>query len=239
MSGALDVVNRKIENSYLATTSGWGFTVQNILVDGRKETDADTLKAMMAVDKGDAILGVSPSDIKTRIEKLSWVKKASVERRLPDTLYVKIEERVPVALWQKHKKLLLIDGDGVVLTDQNLDRWKDFVIVVGDDAPKKASDLLAMLSAEPTINERVEAAMLISGRRWDLKLKSGAEVKLPEDDLGLALHKLAINHEEDGVLDKDVLSIDVREEGRITLRAKPGAAQDLNSNITPAAGKAI
>jgi cell division protein FtsQ len=243
MSGAKDVVSRKIENAYLGTTAGWGFAVQNIMVDGRIETDVDTLKAMVAVDKGDPILGVSPSDIQVRLEKLSWVKKAHVERRLPDSLYVKIEERKPVALWQKQKKLVLIDGDGVVLTDQNLARWKNLMIVVGDDAPLKAAELISMLQAEPSIEERVDAATLISGRRWDLKLKSGADVKLPEDELGLALRRLAMNHEEDSILDRDVLTIDVREEGRITLRAKPGAAQDFNTNlnahITPAAGKPI
>ncbi len=239
MSGAMDAVNRKIERAYLGTTANWGFAVQNILVDGRVETDLDTFRAMMAVDRGDAILGVNPSDIKASLEKLSWIKKASVERRLPDTLYVKIEERKPIALWQKNKKLVLIDGDGVVLTDQNLARWKNLLIVVGDDAPQKTRELIAMLSAEPSIKDRVEAATLISGRRWDLMLKSGAEVKLPEKDLGLALRNLAVNHEQDSILDRELLSIDVREDGRITLRAKPGGAQGLSSNITPASGSPI
>ena len=243
MSGAKDVVFRKIENAYLGTTAGWGFAVANIMVDGRKETDVDTLKEMIAVDKGDAILGVVPSEVKSRIEKLSWVKTAHVERRFPDTIYIRLQERTPLALWQKNKKLVLVDADGVVLTHQGLERWKDLVIVVGDDAPKKTAELLSMLQSEPTILERVEAATLISGRRWDLTLKSGASVKLPEHEMGLALRKLAMNHEEDSILDHDVLSIDVREEGRITVRAKPGAAQDLNGGpnafITPAAGKAI
>ncbi len=243
MSGAKDVVVRKIENTYLATTAGWGFSVRNVMVDGRKETDVDTLKAMIAVDKGDPILGVSPSDVRARLEKLSWIKSVHVERRFPDTIYIQLTERTPVALWQRNKKLVLVDAEGVVLTDQNLARWKDLMIVIGNDAPQKAAELLAMLQAEPAVRERVVAATLISGRRWDLTLKSGASVKLPEYEMGLALRKLAMNHEEDSILDHDVLSIDVREEGRITVRAKPGAAQDLNKNlnalITPAAGKPI
>jgi cell division protein FtsQ len=90
----------------------------------------------------------------------------------------------------------------------------------------------------------VETATLVSGRRWDLTLKSGADVKLPEDEMGLALRKLAVSQEEEALLDKDVLVIDVRDEGRITVRTKPGAAQaldeDLNAPvITPAAGSPI
>ena len=122
---------------------------------------------------------------------------------------------------------------------KDLDEFSNLLIVVGDGAPDKAASLLAMLEAEPDIRQRVEAATLIGGRRWDLRLKSGADVKLPEDEMGLALRKLAVNHEEEAILDKDVVSIDVREEGRITVRTKPGAAQNFNATLTPAAGSPI
>lgn len=244
MSGAMERTEDRINMAVNNTTAGWGFQVRNIMVDGRHYTDADTLKAMVNMEKGDPIFSFHPAEAQKMIERISWVKAAHVERRLPDTIYIKLEERRPMALWQRNKKLSLIDSEGVVLTDHNLAPWKNLMIVVGDDAPHKAAELLQMLEAEPVIEERVEAATLISGRRWDLKLKSGADVKLPEDELGLALRKLAINHEEEALLDKDVLSIDVREEGRITVRTKPGAAQDFDKatgapTITPAAGKPI
>lgn len=234
-----------MQSAFYDTTAGWGFAVRNIMVDGRHYTDADTLKAMVNMEKGDAIFAFKPAEARRMLERISWVKSAHVERRLPDTIYIRLEERRPMALWQRNQKLSLIDSSGVVLTDHNLAPWKNLMIVVGDDAPKRAAELLTMLEAEPVIEERVEAATLVSGRRWDLKLKSGADVKLPEDELGLALRKLAINHEEEELLDKDVLSIDVREEGRITVRTKPGAAQDYDGKtgaprrITPASGKPI
>ena len=244
LSGTAGSLERRTQRAVFDITRNWGFAVRNILVDGRHHTDAETLKAMIGIERGDPIFAFDPAYTKAEIERLPWVKKARVERRLPDTLYVKIEERKPLALWQRRGRLALIDADGVVLTDRDLGPWRSLMIVVGDNAPKRAAELLAMLEAEPEIESRVEAATLISGRRWDLKLKSGAEIKLPEADLGLALRKLAINHEEEALLDKDVLSIDVREEGRITVRTKPGAAQDFKSKaaggvITPAAGKPI
>ncbi len=228
-----------IQNAMLESTADAGFAVKNIMVDGRHHTDVATLKAMLNLEKGDPIFALKPREAKAMIEKLSWVKSAHVERRLPDTIYIKLEERTPLALWQRNKRLSVVDAEGVVLTDQNLNEFKNLTIVIGDEAPKHAAELLSMLAAEPAIEERVEAATLISGRRWDLKLKSGADVKLPEEEMGLALRKLAINHEEENILDKDVLSIDVREEGRITVRTKPGAASDFNAAVTPAAGSPI
>lgn len=243
LSGYAAQIGHRMTESALLYTARWGFAVNSILVDGREYTDSDTLKAMIGMERGAPILAFDPAVAKTEIEKLSWVKKAHVERRLPDTLYIRLEERTPLALWQRNKRLSLIDEEGVILTDQNLERWKDFLIVVGDDAPANAATLLEMLEAEPLVRARVEAATFVAGRRWDLRLKSGADIKLPEEDMGLALRRLAVNHEEEGILDKDVLSIDVREEGRITVRTKPGAAQDFGKDpsaaITPAAGSPI
>ncbi|PZO87684.1 MAG: cell division protein FtsQ [Micavibrio aeruginosavorus] len=239
MSGVAERTRMGIESSFLQTTKGWGFKVDNILVDGRSYTDADTLKAMINMEKGDPIFAFRPAEAKAMLEKISWVKSAQVERRLPDTIYIKLTEREPFALWQRNKKLVLIDKEGAVLSDRDLGKFSKLMIVVGNEAPQRAAELLSMLDAEPSIRERVEAATLIAGRRWDLKLKSGADVKLPEKELGLALRRLAVNHEEEALLDKDVLSIDVREEGRITVRTKPGAAQDYNAGSTPAAGKPI
>jgi cell division protein FtsQ len=239
LSGAMDRTKARIADSFYGMTVRQGFSVRNVLVDGRYYTDGDTLKAMIALEKGDPILAFNPAEAKARLEKLSWVRSAHVERRFPDTVYIRLTERKPLALWQRNQRLALIDAEGVVLTDRNLEAFKNLPIVVGEGAQFKAAELIGMLKAEPSIFERTEAATLISGRRWDLKLKSGAEVKLPEQELGLALRKLAVNHEEESILDKQVLSIDVREEGRITVRTKPGAAQDFNARITPAAGSPV
>ncbi len=227
-------------DSLYAMTADYGYAVRNVLVDGRHYTDADTLKAMAGLEKGAPVFAFDPAAAKAELEKISWVKTAHVERRLPDTIYIRLEERKPLALWQKARKLVLIDADGVVLTDRGLGPFRGLPMVTGEGANARAAELVGLLAAEPSIFERVEAATLISGRRWDLMLKSGAEVKLPESDIGLALRKLAVDHEEQALLDKQVLSIDVREEGRITVRTKPGAAQDFDkAAITPAAGKPI
>jgi len=231
-SGSMARTEVRLTGALLDATARRGFAVRNIMVDGRQHTDVATIKAMLNVDKGDPIFSFHPAQAKVLLEKLSWVKSAQVERRLPDTIYIKLQERVPLALWQRNQRLSLIDADGVVLTDENLGEFRNLLIVVGDGAPQKAAELISMLHAEPVIEQRVEAATLISGRRWDLRLKSGADVKLPEDELGLALRKLAVNHEEEDILDKDVVSIDVREEGRITVRTKPGAVQQFKAGST-------
>ncbi len=212
-------------------TADMGFAVRDILVEGRVYSDPDVLRALINIEKGDPLFSFDPEEARTLIEKIAWVKTAHVERRLPDTIYIGLVEREPLALWQKDKKLRLIDEEGEVLTDRNLKRFKALVIVAGRDAPEHAPALIATLAAEPALAKRVESASRIGARRWDLKLNDGTIVKLPEEDIGFALRRLAVAQEEDELLDKDIVSVDLRETDRIIVRTRPGAVQEYKAGL--------
>lgn len=219
----------------LHLTAGAGFTVHNIMVEGRKNADVDTIRAIVNVEKGDPLFAFDPVTAKEMLEKISWVRSAQVERRLPDTIYIHLEERQPMALWQNDGALNVIDDEGVVLTDRNPENFRELPLVVGDGAPEKAANLLTMLEAEPDVARRLDAAIFVSGRRWDLKLRNGTLVKLPEDEIGFALTRLVKTHRQDELMDKDLTAIDLREGDRITVRTKPGAVQEYKAGFTPTA----
>lgn len=205
-----------------------GFSVQNILVEGRVHTDADVLLGIVDVQKGDPLFSFNPQKTKEAIESISWVKSVQVERRFPDTVYIGITERVPLALWQKDKRLFLIDEEGKVLTDYGLKRFADLVMVVGDDAPENAKPLIHDLMAEPELAARIEMAERVGGRRWNLKTKDGMEVRLPAEDTGLALRRLAVAQERSALLDKSLEHIDLREGDRIIVQSAPGKVQEFD-----------
>lgn len=215
----------------LAKTAEAGFAIQNILVEGRVHTDPDLIRAILNVEKGDSVFAVDPDTAKAQLERISWVKTAQVERRLPDTIFVALSERTPIALWQKDQKVSVVDAEGVVLTDQNLAPFRDLLMVVGDSAPQKAQELITFLAAEPTIVSKIDAAVRVADRRWDLVMKNRVTVRLPEDDMGLALRQLASAQEQDGLLDKNIESVDLREAGRLTVKTAPGTAEELKASF--------
>lgn len=236
MSDASTKTSAWAHQKILHVTANAGFEVENILVEGRRYTEADTLKAILNVEKGYPIFGFNPAHAQEMIAKISWVKDVQVERRFPDTIYIGIKERTPMALWQRDKRLSLIDTEGVVLTDHKIDRFKNYIVVVGDEVPEHAPDFLKLLLSEPEISGKIEAASLKSGRRWDFVLKTGAIVKLPEEDLVLAFRRLAQMQEEKQILDKDVKTIDVREPNRILVRTHPGAVQQYQAGYNTGLG---
>lgn len=239
MSGALDRVHNGLQHKAYVTLADAGFRVENILVEGRAEVDAEVLRAIINLERGDPIFAFDPAETREMIERLSWVREAHVERRLPNTVYVGLVERTPVALWQHKNKLRVIDAEGVTLTDKLSVNQKSLPIVVGEYANEQAYDLLVMLNAEPGIQKLVEAATWVGDRRWDLALKNDMVVRLPEMDIGLALSRLTQAQEQDKILDKDLSVIDLREKDRITVRTRPGAVQEYQASFDSAKGDNI
>lgn len=231
LSGTAGQTADTIERKILEASANNGFAVSNILVEGRVNTDPETLKAITNLRKGDPLLTFDPQTAKTSIEKLAWIENAEIQRRWPDTVYIRLKERRPLALWQHEGRLSLIAEDGTVLTDRELERFRQYPVVSGKNAPNKARQLLELVEAEPEIMERMESAALIAGRRWDIRLKSGVIVNLPENEIGLSLRRLATAQDNEGLLDKNIRAIDIREENRITVRTHPGTAREYKTGL--------
>ncbi len=207
-----------------------GFVINNILVEGRENSDPDMLLALINVGKGDPIFSFKPKEAKTQIEKMGWVKSVRVERRLPDSIYLKLEERRPMALWQSADGLSLIDSDGAVITKSNLENFKNLLMIRGKGAPLKTSDLIAIIDAEESLKALIDNAELLDNRRWNLYMRDGKIIKLPANDMGLALRNVALRHKQDDILGENAITvIDARYQGRLIVRTKLGKVQDYKA----------
>lgn len=202
-----------------------GFVVGAITVEGRLHSEAAEILKALGAEEGQPLLAVPLESGKEALEKLPWIKTASVQRRWPDTIFVRLEEREPLALWQKDKELALIDSEGVVITRKNLGRFDTLMILTGENAPKHAASLIGLLKADPLIMAYIEAASWTGDRRWNLKTSHGTIIKLPEGDIGLALARLSKLQKEEGVFEKGIEQIDLRDPSRIIVRTAAGGAQ--------------
>src|SRR5712691_2253805 len=201
----------------LAASAALGLVVGDIEVEGRETTDRATIMAALAAERGTPILAVSPSRAKEKLESLPWVRSATIERRLPGTLVVRLVERHPLAVWQHAGKHELIDREGAVIPVRDLTRFARLPTVVGDDAASHAAALLDMLAREPELAGRVD------DRRWNLQIDNAIDVLLPETNLAEAWARLAAQERANKLLQRDIRTVDMRLPDRLVLRAA-GAA---------------
>jgi len=214
-----------LAHRFIEITAQSGFQVRNVLVEGRVETRASDILAALDAERGSPLLAIDVAGAKARLESLPWIKSAEVERQMPSTLRVRVEERKPFALWQVGQRLSVIDREGVVIVKDNVARYADRPLVVGEGAELRASEILDLVASEPDIRNQVDAAVLVSGRRWNLRLKGGIEVRLPEEGMDAAWHRLARMARETGLLSRAVTAIDLRQPDRVVVRLTPEAAK--------------
>jgi cell division protein FtsQ len=179
------------------------------------------LRAALGVSIGDPILGFSVEMARQRMETLSWVEHATVERRLPNTVVVFLQERRPFAIWQNQAKFVLIDRSGQVVANQNVAEFRQLPLVVGPGAPAAAAPLIDALTNRPDLQKRIVAAVRVGERRWNLRLNNGADVMLPEGHEVQALDRLMQLQQQHALLDRPLAAIDMRLGDRLVLRPRP------------------
>ena len=238
LSGSIQSAAEYGFDKTIEITADAGFRVQNILVEGRVNTDSDVLMGIVNIQKDDPLLSFNPNEAQELIERIAWVEKVRVERRFPDTIFIELIERVPLALFQKDKRLFLIDQKGAVITDFGLNRFQDLLLVSGAGAPENAHPLIQNIKAEEILMPHIEAASYISNRRWNLKTSSGISIKLPAEDIGFALRRLALLQEEQDIFNKKLQHIDLRDHDRIIVQVVPGEVQEYSINQFKAGFKA-
>jgi cell division protein FtsQ len=217
-SGWIQRSLERAELALLAATAEAGLMLGDVLVEGRERTGRRVVLETLGVVRGQPILAFDPYAAKARLERLPWVRSATVARRLPDAIHVRLIERRPLALWQNQGRIAVIDQGGEIIAGAEPKAFTRLPLVVGEDAPDHTPDLLAMLSHEPELRSRVSAAVRVRGRRWNLRLDGGIDVRLPEQDPGAAWAELARAQREHGVLGRDVAVIDLRVPDRLVVR---------------------
>lgn len=204
-----------------------GFTIAQVVVEGRVKTPEPLLRAAIGATPGAPILDYRLDAARARIESINWVQAATVERRLPDTIVVRLVERRPFAVWQYEGKFRLIDRDGQVVTDSDVATFAgQLPLVVGAGAPAATAALMDALAQQPGIEARVLAAVRVGERRWNLRLKSGTDVLLPEGAETQALAKLAELQAQHALLDRPLQAIDLRLPDRFVFRPLPAPAAE-------------
>lgn len=211
-----------------------GLRLLQVSVDGRHMTSGEDILGAIGIAQGEPLLAFEPAAARERLESLPWVKEATVERRLPATIFVHLVERTPIAVLQKAGGgFALVDADGAQI-DTDVAPFAHLPVIAGPGAPEAASDLFTMLAAEPDIAPRVKAAVRVGKRRWNVWLdaigEGGIDIRLPESEPAQALARLVALNREQGLLRRDLAMIDLRLTDRLIVRLTDSAEQPATAD---------
>ena len=200
-----------------------GFGISEIAISGDRDVSREDILATAGITGRSSLLFLDAAQARARLMTNPWIADAAVLKLYPGRLRIEIKERKPFALWQKDGGVALIAADGTVLEPFVPRRYLALPLVVGVGAQQAAAEFLAKLVRYPVIAHQVEASVLVANRRWNLYLKGGIEVQLPEFAPERALQRLVALDRAKKLLARDIVKVDLRLPDRVTVRLSDDA----------------
>lgn len=200
------------------------FRVSLARVEGASDDLAEVVRAKLGLTLPMSSFDIDLDAARMRVEVLDAVQKADLRVRAGGVLQVLITEREPVAVWRTDAGLTLIDDTGhrVAGLMARTDR-PDLPLIAGEGADLVTPEALALVDAAGPLTQRIRGLVRIGNRRWDIVLDRNQRVMLPEKNPVQALERLlALDHAQD-LMNRDILTVDLRSDRRPTLRLTPHA----------------
>lgn len=230
LGGYLPAIRTSLNNWKVDRLMSAGFVVEQIDVMGEGRLNERDIRLAAQIQTGSYFFGVDLDAARDRTESLPWVDRAVVRRLWPNRIVVQVVETTPYALWQNEGQLHLLSDTGalIVPVEAAASVPSGLKTYIGADAPAAAQSIEAVLAPYGEIWSRVESLVQFPSGRWDLHLRNDAVVRLPVEDIEVAVQRLAKLDRETFILSREVGTIDLRLSDRIGLSAKP--AQDTHSS---------
>ena len=223
--GHVDTFTAVLSDTRNALANSAGFRITAVAINGRKQLSQDEVLGIGGVNGRSSLLFLDAAIVRDKLKANPWIGEATVLKLYPGHLTIDIVERSPFALWQQDGRLSVIADDGAVLEPYVSRRFLSLPLVVGKGAETRARDFLALLARYPQVHSITKAAIFVGERRWNLRLKDGLDVRLPENDVGNALAALSKLDKDDRLFSRDIVTVDMRLPDRLTVQLSEDAAK--------------
>ncbi|PAY03971.1 cell division protein FtsQ [Bradyrhizobium sp. UFLA03-84] len=226
--GHVEEFTTALSDTRNALANSAGFRITTVGINGRKQLSQDEVLAIGGVNGRSSLLFLDADTVRAKLKANPWIADATILKLYPGRLQIDIVERTAFALWQQNGRLSVIASDGAVLEPYVTRRFLNLPLVVGKGADTRAQDFLALLDRYPQVRSVTKAAIFVGERRWNLRLKDGLDVRLPENDVGNALAALSKLDKDEKLFSRDIVAVDMRLPDRliVQLSEEAGKARD-------------
>ena len=182
--------------------------INNIDITGLDIKDKSILlKEIQNFDLNNIFL-IAKMDLANEIESNSLVENYFVFKRYPSSLNINIEKTQFLAKINKNGQIFFIGSNGKFIKNDSLNNELPFIF--GNPTVKEFFKIREIIDKSKISYSEIKNLYFYPSKRWDLELRDNTIIKLPIDDIDLALN-LAIEF-----LDNNKL-IDARIENQIIL----------------------
>jgi cell division protein FtsQ len=210
-----------------------GQAADDISIIGVDQHDPKGLLPIIGVKPGGSLIGFDSARARRVLESLDWVQAATVQRKFPNRLEINVVEREAFVIWQNEGVFQLVDRTGKVMGGWQPGTPSSLPVVTGRGANIDAQALINDLEAMPDLRLMVKAAGRVGERRWNLYLKNGVRLALPENNNVEDLKRAWAFMQSSALVDAGIAGLDFRIAGEVRVQVA-GVDAITTASTTPA-----
>jgi hypothetical protein len=216
---------------YRRTQSDGRFAVRHLEISGTQHTTAADVEAVRQRYLGTNLFHLDIAGLRRDVSSLQWVSRVEIEKKLPDTLRVRIVERIPIALVQASDAIRYVDDRGVAFASLSPAAGDSDLPLISSaqpgDLPRCVAILRTLRSQDPDLYTRIsEVHPLPPGGFAFFDRELHAFVYANEEDLSSKWRDLRSIARAEHLERGDIAYADLRFNGQVVikpLRAMPAA----------------
>ena len=209
--------------AYRQTQGDARFAVKTIEIAGSTHTSRAAIDAITRPYIGANLFRIDIARMQADLRSLGWVKRIEAEKKLPDTLRIRIVERTPVALAAVDGRISYVDEDGVPFAELSPAVGDVDLPMVTNAAGTELARSVALLSnlrvRDPQIYSRISEVKPVAPNGFALfDRELGAFVYAEEGDLSAKWRDLYAVARAEHLGIHDIEYADLRFAGRIVVK---------------------
>jgi cell division protein FtsQ len=208
-----------------------GLGINTVEVSGTTRLSSEEIVAAAGIDGKGSLLFTDVAAVRERLKANPMIAEASVRKLYPHALAISVTERQAFALWQIDGEVSLVAADGTPIDRLRDTRYVDLPLVVGKGANEMAKAFAVLIDTQPTLKPMVKAGNWVGQRHWELQLKNGLTVELPEVNPEGALALFASLMRDYKLGEKAIILVDLRLPDRVIFRLTEEASEQRNDEM--------
>ena len=195
------------------------FMINALSIEGASDSLNSEIREVLGLRFPISSFDLDLADLHKRILSLPPVETAEAHIKGGGILHLRVGEKAPALLLRKEYGFAVLNEYGQYIRSvPSREHIFDLPVIAGEGAESAAPQAMNIFK---TINKKfdhIRGLVFVGQRRWNIIMKTGQVVMLPENDPAKAVQKILILDQAEQILSRDIAVFDFRLSSRITLR---------------------
>ena len=205
---------KNFEKYFFSSFFSTNFKIEEIQIFGINIIKENTILKALNLKKESSLYEIDLNEIHKIIKGINFISEVTIERKFNNTLKISIIEKKPVGILQKNNNYKIITKDGTLINEKEIHNFSHLPIFNGKNVEHNVNKILSLLN-EIDFLKYIWSVTLVNERRWNLNLKNGITILLPEKEFSSSLKKINNLNKNHNFLQSNLVEIDLRDKKKI------------------------